>query len=66
MNEWQETRHGDGVREFTRGDWRITPAIGGGWLLLFRGVQQGGAIDASGAGGKVYPSPEAAAADARA
>jgi hypothetical protein len=64
MDGWKKAR--GGVREFTRGDWRVTPALGGGWLLLFRGFQQGGSVDASGAGDRVYPSPEAAAADARA
>lgn len=64
MDGWKETR--GAAQEFTRGDWRITPALGGGWILLFRGVQQGGSVDASGAGDRVYPSPKAAAADARA
>jgi hypothetical protein len=63
MDGWKETR--DTAQEFTRGDWRITPAVGGGWILLFRGVQQGGSVDSSGAGDRVYPSPESAAADAR-
>jgi hypothetical protein len=40
MDGWKETR--GTAQEFTRGDWRITPAVGGGWILLFRGVQQGG------------------------
>jgi hypothetical protein len=66
----------DGAKraEYTRGDYRVTPADGFDpitgrytrrWILLYRGFQQGGRIDASGAGDATYRTAAAAAAAAR-
>lgn len=46
---------------YCRGEWAIEPALGGGWLLLFRGVQVGGDADRSGAGNMVFPTAKEAA-----
>ena len=64
MENWQTIIAADGTAEYIRGEWRITPAVGGGWILCFRGYQLGGDVDRSGAGNRAYPSPEAAAAAA--
>lgn len=78
MKSWKRseftTATGETVAEYTRGDWRITPAdtlaTAGRetWILLLRGFQQGGQIDASGAGNREFSTPAEAAeyADGRA
>lgn len=78
MDNWEKrvftTALGETLTEYIRGDWRITPAdtlaTAGRetWILLFRGFQQGGQVDASGAGNREFSTPAEAAeyADGRA
>jgi hypothetical protein len=66
---------GDGAAraEYTRGDFVVTAAddfdLTTGrytrkWILLYRGFQQGGRVDASGAGDATYRTAAEAAAEA--
>lgn len=71
---WRSLAGEESSTDYIRGDFRITSAIEPcqqtgrfvrRWILLYRGFQQGGNVDASGAGDASYATVTDAAAAAR-